>query len=463
MSTLHSYNNLSPVYTKVKYGCSISSQRTQSTKFEQYMCRFPLREDNIKDQLVVILDQNNFVDNKHCTILCLRNRKISIIKHGALKDLQNAHMIDLSFNKLSVLEPEMFKGLKSLKRLNLEHNNLHLIGNDTFKHLSSLEVLELSSNDITDIAKGSFDGLSLLTHLKIGYNELGNNFLQINAYVTQHAFVYLKSLIELDMALNEFTALYACTFVGLKNLKLLYLRYNRIKTVENETFSDLTKVTKLDLEKNKLTKLHIGVFTGLTSLEHLILSDNKIHRMEKGAFHGLISLTILDLSKNRIKTINQGVFIDLPKLKCLSLETNKLTNLTYDMFIGLGNLKELSLINNKIQTFEQNIFEPILAAKENVTIDIRGNNLSDISWTSFVRSSMNMSFIEYQEYFVTLFINPEHFQCTRSICWMSHLDWFRIYTDIHYDNNIEDYVFENELKFVCNDILEHICPSEGNY
>lgn len=137
MNTLHSYNNLSRVYTKEKYGCATSSQRTHSTKFEQYMCRFPLREDNTKDQLMVILDKNNFADNQHCTILCLQNKKINMIKHGALKYLKNIHTIDLSSNKLSVLKAEMFEGLTSLKSLSLENNKLHHIETDTSFFISN--------------------------------------------------------------------------------------------------------------------------------------------------------------------------------------------------------------------------------------------------------------------------------------------------------------------------------------
>ena len=60
---------------------------------------------------------------------------------------------------------------------------------------------------------------------------------------------------------------------------------------------------------------------------------------------------------------------------------------------GLANLKCLYLQSNGIHTIKQDIFSPILPVKENnLKIDLMHNEISDFSWTSFMRSfNINLS------------------------------------------------------------------------
>lgn len=100
-----------------------------------------------------------------------------------------------------------------------------------------------------------------------------------------------------------------------RRLKSLHLKNNILKTIEKDTFAELSALQTLDLSGNKISILNKGVFDHMPDLESLMLADNQISQIE------------------------DGVFQTLGNLKTLNLANNKLTNITKDTFKGLHNLE----------------------------------------------------------------------------------------------------------------------------
>lgn len=459
-------NYLTPVYTNGNCTCTISAVKTSFSTHKQYLCELTVKQVKRENNYQIALGNKNFTGNIYCTILCSGWRSINIVEPDAFKGMEKVHMIYLYGNKISIIKAELFKGLNSLKKLMLARNRLHQIESGTFKYLSSLEILDLYFNQLENLHEEAFLGLKLLKHLDLNNNKLSRikngTFVDLNnlnilllyhnviQIIEKGTFNVLEHLTKLNLKSNKMTVLYSGMFAGLTKLRKLKLGHNAIHSIDKGAFVD-----RIHLRSNTIK------FIGTVKLGWLILNNNKIDRLERGIFLGLIELHWLDLSYNNIHMVTHGVFNCLSSLRYLGLDHNKLTQITSNLTKGLINLGWLHLQSNKIVSVEQNVFMPILAVSETLEIDVRYNNISDLSWTVFLGSS-NTQLISNQYYNLTLYIYPVIFKCSRSFCWMKHLDWYQIYTAKQEDQN-GDFISKNEIKIKCNKILDQICPSEGNH
>jgi hypothetical protein len=99
---------------------------------------------------------------------------------------------------------------------------------------------------------------------------------------------------------NDIGELHSHTFIGRKNLKVLFVNHSLISAVENHTFNGLAALEVLHLEGNSISKLQGDEFHGLTSLRELYLQDNKIHMVNNATFKELKSLEIIFIQGNHL-------------------------------------------------------------------------------------------------------------------------------------------------------------------
>ena len=99
---------------------------------------------------------------------------------------------------------------------------------------------------------------------------------------------------------NDVGELHSHTFIGRKNLKVLFLNHSLISAVENHTFNGLAALEILHLEGNSISRLQGDEFHGLSSLRELYLQDNKIHIVNNATFKELKSLEIIFLQGNHL-------------------------------------------------------------------------------------------------------------------------------------------------------------------
>uniref|UniRef100_A0A8C5U849 Nyctalopin n=1 Tax=Malurus cyaneus samueli TaxID=2593467 RepID=A0A8C5U849_9PASS len=148
-----------------------------------------------------------------------------------------------------------------------------------------------------------------------------------------------------------------CNRAGLKTLPgeiaastiALNLSNNYLRTLNTNTFRNLTFLHSLWLDGNNLTFVTPGTFHALGRLQELHLSRNsRLTYLHANTFRGLLNLISLDLSHCNIFEIHPLLFSHLPSLERLDLASN---NMRYvpQAFRNLSSLTELSLEGNHIE------------------------------------------------------------------------------------------------------------------
>uniref|UniRef100_A0A672V236 Slit homolog 2 protein n=1 Tax=Strigops habroptila TaxID=2489341 RepID=A0A672V236_STRHB len=220
----------------------------------------------------------------------LSNNKITDIEEGAFDGASGVNELLLTSNRLESVRHKMFKGLESLKTLMLRSNRVSCVGNDSFTGLSSVRLLSLYDNQITTVAPGSFDTLHSLSTLNLLANPFNCNchlawlgdWLRKKRIVTGNPRCqkpyFLKEIPIQDVAIQDFTCddgnddnscsplsrcpaectcldtVVRCSNKGLKALPKgipkdvteLDLSNNRISTLSNQSFSNMTQLVSLE-------------------------------------------------------------------------------------------------------------------------------------------------------------------------------------------------------------------------
>ena len=189
----------------------------------------------------------------------------------------NVTWVNCSQRGLANLDEYLFTASPSLIAqvvwLDLSHNQLVYLNSEMFKKFVNLAFLDLSFNDISAIDANAFDFLSNLN-------------------------------VSLDLSYNQLDAIYSQTFTGLSSLTSFYLRSNKVKIIEDNSFLSLTKLKLLDLSLNKLTAVKALTLNGLESLQIISLQSNQISSFDVNALSNLANLRELNLHDNAFGVTN---------------------------------------------------------------------------------------------------------------------------------------------------------------
>uniref|UniRef100_A0A1B0F9C3 TIR domain-containing protein n=1 Tax=Glossina morsitans morsitans TaxID=37546 RepID=A0A1B0F9C3_GLOMM len=105
---------------------------------------------------------------------------------------------------------------------------------------------------------------------------------------------------ELYIDGNNFVELAGHSFLGRKNLAVLFVNNSNIQFVYNTTFSGLKRLLALHLEDNHIASLDGNEFANLENLRELYLHNNRIASIANGSFQALRKLEVLRLDGNRL-------------------------------------------------------------------------------------------------------------------------------------------------------------------
>ncbi|KAF0307009.1 Toll-like receptor 6 [Amphibalanus amphitrite] len=142
-----------------------------------------------------------------------------------------------------------------------------------------------------------------------------NNFEEIPGRLPMDATeVYLDG--------NNFKNLSGLTFLGRKNMKVLYLNNSKIEFLHNQTFAGLTQLTTLHLESNLVTEFNGQEFVGLDRLRELYLQDNQLTRVQNKTFEPLRQLEVLRLDGNQLEDFSVWELEKNPYLVEIGLTDN---------------------------------------------------------------------------------------------------------------------------------------------
>ncbi|XP_068179582.1 toll-like receptor 21 [Antennarius striatus] len=258
-----------------------------------------LRLDN---NLLTDLFNITFQDLFNLQILNLRNNRISVIFNGTFLSLENLTTLDLGNNKITQFQSSGFAGLKRLSKLYLDGNNLKEIDSSLYSVFQdTLTVLDLSSNQIRffrDIVHTPFKNLRKLKDLKLSGQQP-----------------------------HGLTVLPRTLFHGLYSLKSLYLTNNKICSLDQDVFDDLTSLNFLTLDNCcvGVTQLQPGVFKNLRNLTKLVIENMGIQNFSKAVFGNLTKLNSIQLNHNVMQTIDVDALESLPELHYIDIRNTPLS------------------------------------------------------------------------------------------------------------------------------------------
>lgn len=98
-------------------------------------------------------------------------------------------------------------------------------------------------------------------------------------------------------------------------MKVLDLRHNKIITLDEDVFKDLTNLKKIDLSDNLITFLPNNIFTSMYHLSKFIANDNFIELFDSDIFQYNRKLEDVHLWRNNVKAIR----FDSKKLRRLQV------------------------------------------------------------------------------------------------------------------------------------------------
>ncbi len=518
------YCGLLPI-TKLVIFSFFGSIQSSSYKCSSCKASEVCKEDKIKNITVHHgqIEASIFEDYKHLYNITIRNTNISSMKSDAFRQLGWLRCLDLGFNQITEIPAETFTNFQYLRTIILQNNKILLIGERAFANLPVLSWLILTFNRLKELSENSFfcvhprklidNSLQLfLSGNMIGPRIMGSSqifrslphltslLLQNNCIktITKLTFQNLTWLINVDLSHNNplhvekgsFTPLGRLLFLiltntsiklhkeiffGLKSLITLNLSTNKICHIDNATFQHLSSLRSLFLTDNALKDFNINVFFVTHSPFCICLTSNKLTRINKEMFTGLTDLVKLHLNRNNIQTVDIGSFKHLFRLKELYLHENNLTCLNKYFIVDMVSLKFLNLAYNSLHTIADSAFVRKLFLTTFLLIDLRGNNITNLSWLIHTNTSANSSIFKIAKQSgsaINMHIDPDKFVCSRHLCWVKQWFWSESipltvlnpafwHMPIGYHIDHFNLLRSRNLKTKCSQRLAQICPSEG--
>lgn len=132
-----------------------------------------------------------------------------------------------------------------------------------------------------------------------------------------------------------------------KNISVIKLSNNQIKSVDDGAFDGLVSLYQINLDHNSLEKF--PVFKTKSALRELFLSNNNIEEISQTSLKNLPELIELRLDRNRITKIPAKAFSYNKKLSSLSLKNSSLSEIDENAFTG-SYLEKLYLQGTSIKS-----------------------------------------------------------------------------------------------------------------
>ncbi|XP_065934646.1 toll-like receptor 13 [Magallana gigas] len=229
---------------------------------------------------------------------------------------------------------------KLLTSVNCEGKRLMKIPTDLPK---TVEKLYLQHNEIADLEPNSLCGLSELQELYLQNNKL--SFIKSLTF-TGTCVPNLK-VIRLDN--NRISSLEENAFFNMTNLNITYFTNNVITHINPRSFVECFKMSFLHLGQNYLD--HIPAISFLTGLQQLSIQGNKVKNATfPTSYENCTLLSTIGLSTNFIENLTKETFQSLQNcpVRKLELSRNKITDISKEAFLPLTKLVSLTISQNHL-------------------------------------------------------------------------------------------------------------------
>ncbi|XP_071987096.1 slit homolog 1 protein isoform X1 [Engystomops pustulosus] len=302
-----------------------------------------LKKINLSNNKISEIEDGAFEGGASVSELHLTANHLESVRSAMFRGLEGLRTLMLRNNKVSCVHNDSFTGLRNVRLLSLYDNQISTITPGAFDTLQSLSTLNLLANPFNCNCQLAWLG-DWLRKRKI---VTGNPRCQNPDFLRQ---IPLQDVAFPDFRCEDGQEELSCapqpqcpqectcldTVVrcsnkhllslpkGIpKNVTELYLDGNQFTLVPKQ-LSTFKYLQLVDLSNNKISSLSNSSFTNMSQLTTLILSYNSLRCIPPLAFEGLRSLRLLSVHGNDISTLPEGIFSDVSSLSHLAIGANPL-------------------------------------------------------------------------------------------------------------------------------------------
>ena len=149
-------------------------------------------------------------------------------------------------------------------------------------------------------------------------------------------------------------------FKNCKELKILIIRRNNLKSLDRGLFQQMKHLDTLNLSMNQISSLEEAIFVNCVRLSHLDLSNNQLEDLSEKVFSSCENLQMLNLANNKINNLKDNIFRELKRLKCLDLAHNKLVSLKATIFEECIELRKIDLAGNLMEKLNEDFISELV-------------------------------------------------------------------------------------------------------
>ncbi|NXW03142.1 SLIT1 protein, partial [Fregetta grallaria] len=298
---------------------------------------------NLSNNKVSEIEDGAFEGASSVSELHLTVNQLESVRSGMFRGLDGLRTLMLRNNRISCIHNDSFTGLRNVRLLSLYDNQISTIAPGAFDTLQSLSTLNLLANPFNCNCQLAWLGDWLRKRKIVTGNPRCQNpdFLR-QIPLQDVAFPDFRceegqeetSCIPRPQCPQECTCLDTVVRCSNKHLKALpkgipknvtelYLDGNQFTQVPGQ-LSTFKYLQLVDLSNNKISSLSNSSFTNMSQLTTLILSYNSLQCIPPLAFEGLRSLRLLSLHGNDISSLPEGIFADVTSLSHLAIGANPL-------------------------------------------------------------------------------------------------------------------------------------------
>ncbi|XP_010211760.1 PREDICTED: slit homolog 1 protein [Tinamus guttatus] len=302
-----------------------------------------LKKINLSNNKVSEIEDGAFEGAASVSELHLTVNQLESVRSGMFRGLDGLRTLMLRNNRISCIHNDSFTGLRNVRLLSLYDNQISTITPGAFDTLQSLSTLNLLANPFNCNCHLAWLG-DWLRKRKI---VTGNPRCQNPPFLRQ---IPLQDVAFPDFRCEEgqeepgciprpqcpqectcLDTVVRCSNKHLKalpkgipkNVTELYLDGNQFTQVPGQ-LSTFKYLQLVDLSNNRISSLSNSSFTNMSQLTTLILSYNSLQCIPPLAFEGLRSLRLLSLHGNDISSLPEGIFADVTSLSHLAIGANPL-------------------------------------------------------------------------------------------------------------------------------------------
>lgn len=302
-----------------------------------------LKKINLSNNKISEIEDGAFEGAVSVSELHLTANHLESVRSGMFRGMEGLRTLMLRNNKIGCVHNDSFTGLRNVRLLSLYDNQITTVAPGAFDTLQSLSTLNLLANPFNCNCQLAWLGEWLRKRKIVTGNPRCQNpdFLR-QIPLQDVAFPDFRceegleemSCVPRPQCPQECTCLdtvVRCSNKHLlalpkgipKNVTELYLDGNQFTMVPGQ-LSTYKYLQLVDLSNNRINSLSNSSFTNMSQLTTLILSYNSLRCIPPLAFEGLRSLRLLSLHGNDISSLPEGIFTDVSALSHLAIGANPL-------------------------------------------------------------------------------------------------------------------------------------------